>query len=181
VHATKDDVLTRQRPKRYETHSGRARRDAHAVCERPALGMHPPMSPSTPAPATDAIRRERAEQLARGPTRASWAWLTVIIGLVLGIALVDFLVQNTQSARIEFFSATGRVPVSVALLAAALAGAAVVVVVGIARMVQLRRGNMAGHPRSPDRHAQPDGASVTRSVETVRSGEGPTTGTVDGI
>lgn len=76
----------------------------------------------------------------------SWAWVTVVVGLVLGVALLDFLVQNTQSARIEFFSVSGRVPVSVALLAAALAGAAVVVVVGIARMVQLRRGVTVGRP-----------------------------------
>jgi uncharacterized integral membrane protein len=82
--------------------------------------------------------------------------MTIVVGLVLGIALVDFLVQNTQSARIEFFSLSGRVPVSVALLAAALAGAAVVVVVGIARMVQLRRGLAADRSRSAAAAASPD-------------------------
>jgi hypothetical protein len=60
--------------------------------------------------------------------------------VALGIALVDFLAQNTRSVRIEFFSASGHVPVAVALLVAALAGAALVLIVGVARMGQLRRG-----------------------------------------
>lgn len=59
--------------------------------------------------------------------------------MVLGIALVDFLAQNTRSVRIEFFSASGHVPTVVALLVAALAGAALVLIVGLARIGQLRR------------------------------------------
>ena len=74
------------------------------------------------------------------PTRISWAWATLFVGVALGIALVDFLAQNTRSVRIEFFSASGHVPVAVALLVAALAGAALVLIVGGARMGQLRRG-----------------------------------------
>jgi uncharacterized integral membrane protein len=62
----------------------------------------------------------------------------LIVAVVLGIALVDFLVQNTHLVRIEFFSVSGRVPTAVALLAAALAGAAVVLVVGVSRIGQLR-------------------------------------------
>jgi uncharacterized integral membrane protein len=62
----------------------------------------------------------------------------VIIGVILGIALVDFLVQNTRSVRIEFFGASGHIPIVAALLVAALAGAAVVIVVGGARIGQLR-------------------------------------------
>ena len=73
-------------------------------------------------------------------TRISWAWATLFVGVALGIALVDFLAQNTRSVRIEFFSASGHVPVAVALLVAALAGAALVLIVGVARMGQLRRG-----------------------------------------
>jgi uncharacterized integral membrane protein len=62
----------------------------------------------------------------------------LIVAVVLGIALVDFLVQNTHLVRIEFFAVSGRVPTAVALLAAALAGAAVVLVVGVSRIGQLR-------------------------------------------
>ena len=82
----------------------------------------------------------RARRVALGPTRTSWTWVALIIGVVLGIALVDFLAQNTRSTEIEFFSASGHVPLTAALLVAALAGASVVLVVGVVRMTQLRRG-----------------------------------------
>jgi uncharacterized integral membrane protein len=68
----------------------------------------------------------------------------LFICVVLGIALVDFLAQNTRSVSIEFFSASGRVPVVVALLVAALIGAALVLVVGAARMDQMRRFHRSG-------------------------------------
>jgi uncharacterized integral membrane protein len=66
------------------------------------------------------------------------AWTATVVSLVLGVALVDFIVQNTRSVKVEFFSVSGHIPVSVALLAAALAGAAVVVVVGVSRTTQIR-------------------------------------------
>jgi uncharacterized integral membrane protein len=64
--------------------------------------------------------------------------MAVAVGVVLGVALIDFIVQNTRSVRIEFFSASGRIPVAVALLAAAVAGALVVLIAGVARTTQLR-------------------------------------------
>jgi len=75
----------------------------------------------------------------RSPTRIGSTWLAIGVAVVLGICLIDFLAQNTESVRIEFFSAGGRVPVVVALLAAAVAGALVVFVVGVARTSQVRR------------------------------------------
>jgi uncharacterized integral membrane protein len=101
----------------------------------------------------------------------SWAWVSLVVGLVLGIALVDFLVQNSHSARIEFFSVSGRVPVSVALLAAALAGAAVVVVVGIARMFQLRRG-LPARRSSGTQGAAADNASETSNGQAAPDSRG---------
>ena len=64
--------------------------------------------------------------------------MALFIAAALGIALVDFIVENTRSVRIDFFGANGRMPVAVALLAAALAGAVVVLAVGICRTTQLR-------------------------------------------
>jgi len=58
--------------------------------------------------------------------------------------LVDFIVQNTRSVKIEFFAASGHIPVAVALLVAALAGAFLVLAVGIARTTQLRLANRRG-------------------------------------
>jgi uncharacterized integral membrane protein len=94
-------------------------------------------SAKSPTP-SDGPRRSR-KAAKQGPTRIRWAWGTVIVCVILGVALVDFLAQNTRSVSIEFFSVSGHVPIVVALLVAALIGAAVVLIVGVARMDQMRR------------------------------------------
>ena len=71
-------------------------------------------------------------------TRISAAWVSVVVAIVFGVALIDFIAQNTRDVRIDFFSVSGRMPVAVALLVAAFAGAIVVVAVGIGRVTQLR-------------------------------------------
>lgn len=71
-------------------------------------------------------------------TRISATWAGVVIAVLFGVALIDFIAQNTKDVRVEFFSASGRLPIAVALLAAALAGAVVVLAVGVSRVVQLR-------------------------------------------
>jgi uncharacterized integral membrane protein len=80
-------------------------------------------------------------------TRIGRAWIAVIVAAVLGVALVDFIVQNTRSVRIEFFGASGQIPVAVALLGAALVGAFIVLAVGIARTTQLRIATRRGKRR----------------------------------
>ena len=80
-------------------------------------------------------------------TRIGRAWGAVIVAAVLGVALVDFIVQNTRSVRVEFFGASGKMPVAVALLGAALVGAFIVLAVGIARTTQLRIATRRGKKR----------------------------------
>jgi uncharacterized integral membrane protein len=60
------------------------------------------------------------------------------VAVIFGIALIDFIAQNTRDVRIEFFGVNGKMPIAVALLAAAVAGAIVVLAIGVARVVQLR-------------------------------------------
>jgi uncharacterized integral membrane protein len=88
--------------------------------------------------------RQRAKVDGARHTRISGAWVAVAVAVVLGAALIDFIVQNTRSVRIEFFAANGQMPVAVALLGAALAGAFLVLAVGIARTTQLRMANRRG-------------------------------------
>lgn len=71
-------------------------------------------------------------------TRTSAAWVSVVVAIVFGVALIDFIAQNTRDVRIDFFSLSGRMPIAVALLVAALSGAIVVVAIGIGRVAQLR-------------------------------------------
>ena len=62
--------------------------------------------------------------------------------------------QNTRSVRIEFFGANGQIPVAVALLGAALAGAFLVLAVGVARTTQLRLANRRGKKLQKQTEAQ---------------------------
>jgi uncharacterized integral membrane protein len=104
-------------------------------------------NPATDGPAGPAARRGR-----RSPTRIGSAWLAIAVAVVLGICLIDFLAQNTESVKIEFFSVVGRMPVVVALLAAAVAGALVVLVIGVARTTQLHLGTRRHlHPKHRER------------------------------
>jgi uncharacterized integral membrane protein len=92
-------------------------------------------------------RRRREGEDGVHHTRIGRAWVAVIVAAILGVALVDFIVQNTRSVRIEFFSASGQIPVAVALLGATLVGAFIVLAVGIARTTQLRIATHRGQKR----------------------------------
>jgi uncharacterized integral membrane protein len=72
------------------------------------------------------------------PTRIGAAWTAVAMAVLLGVALIAFIVQNTQNVQIKFFGVSGHIPLVVALLAAAIVGALIVLVVGIARIIQIR-------------------------------------------
>ncbi len=54
------------------------------------------------------------------------------------IAILVFILQNGQRARVRFLMADGTLPLGVALLFAALLGALLVLVAGAARVLQLR-------------------------------------------
>jgi uncharacterized integral membrane protein len=99
---------------------------------------------------------ERANQAVRH-TRTSAAWVAISVAVLFGVALIDFIAQNTRDVRIEFFSANGHIPIAVALLAAALCGAIVVLAIGIGRVAQLRlnmrrqrRASKRGHHHAPE-------------------------------
>jgi uncharacterized integral membrane protein len=100
-------------------------------------------------------------------TRTSAVWAAVFVAVLFGVALVDFIAQNTRDVRVNFFSVSGRMPGAVALLAAALAGAIVVLAVGVGRVAQLRL-NMRRQRR---RAASENGASGSDDERTVTRGE----------
>jgi uncharacterized integral membrane protein len=58
---------------------------------------------------------------------------------VLLLLLIIFIAQNTQDVDISFLGWSGRAPLSVSLLAAALAGIVIVGAAGSLRILQLRR------------------------------------------
>jgi uncharacterized integral membrane protein len=73
------------------------------------------------------------------PTRISGTWVAVLASIVVLIVLLVFILQNLTDATIHFMGAAGTLPLGVALLFAAIAGALLVALVGAARIMQLRR------------------------------------------
>jgi uncharacterized integral membrane protein len=102
----------------------------------PDVGDHAPdtaettTQPTTAAPATPEKPTHR--------TRTSGAWTGVIAGAVVLLLLLIFILENTQKVKISYFGATGHLPLGVGLLLAAVAGALIVGLVGVARVLQLR-------------------------------------------
>jgi uncharacterized integral membrane protein len=62
-----------------------------------------------------------------------------VAAAVVLVALVIFIGQNTQQSSVNFLGVHGKAPTSVVLLIAATAGALIAIIVGIARILQLRR------------------------------------------
>ncbi len=92
---------------------------------------------TTPEDHVEGVPAARVPHRVR-PTRTSTVWTIVVAGFVVGVLLLIFLLENTGSVRISFLGASGRIPLAAALLAAALAGALVVIVAAVARTAQLR-------------------------------------------
>ena len=72
-------------------------------------------------------------------TRISGTWVAVIVALVVLIFLLIFILQNLDPAEVTFLGMTGSLPLAVAMLFSAIGGAALVALVGAARIMQLRR------------------------------------------
>jgi putative membrane protein len=72
-------------------------------------------------------------------TRAGAAWVGACVAAVVVLALIIFIAQNVHAVKVSFLTLNGRFPLAVALLAAALAGSVITLVLGSTRIVQLRR------------------------------------------
>jgi uncharacterized integral membrane protein len=71
-------------------------------------------------------------------TRAGGVWVALAVSAVVLILLLIFILENLKRADISLFGAHMSLPIGVALLLAAAAGALIVVIPGTARIVQLR-------------------------------------------
>lgn len=98
----------------------------------PNGGKEQPRKPESAGP--EPARQEPARKGSR--TGALWAATT--ISIVLLILLIIFILQNQGPVRILFFGLEGSIPLGMALLIAAVAGAVVVAIAGVARLTQVR-------------------------------------------
>jgi putative membrane protein len=109
----------------------------------------PPSEPAPQPPNTDtAAPSEHVVQPVQAPsvparrvprTRTGSVWAALITAALITILLIIFLVQNTRSTEISFLWMTTTTPLAVALLIAAVGSVLLTLVIGTARITQLRR------------------------------------------
>jgi uncharacterized integral membrane protein len=85
-------------------------------------------------------RRRDHEPLRVERTRTSSTLVGVAIAVIFLILLIIFIAQNDNKVPIHFLGAYGRVSEALALVAAAVAGAVLVLAIGVSRVLQLRIG-----------------------------------------
>jgi lipopolysaccharide assembly protein A len=96
-----------------------------------ANGSSPPAPPAPPA-AAQAIK-------AATRTRIKGMHTGLVAGTVVLVVVMIFISQNAHAVNVSFLGAHLRLPLAVALLLAAIAGALLMAAAGTARITQLRR------------------------------------------
>jgi uncharacterized integral membrane protein len=114
-----------------QSSSAEAQQSAAGSTAPPSAGPDPSGSGAAPAGAVASARTER--------TRTATAFSGVVAGAVVFLALLIFILENTEGVKVNFFGATGHIALGVALLLASVAGALIVAALGAARIGQLRR------------------------------------------
>jgi uncharacterized integral membrane protein len=97
----------------------------------------PPGTSGTPE-GTVSTRNANQKPATRQRTRIGAAWLAVAVAVIVLVVLLVFILQNQQAATVVFFGAQGQLPLGVLVLLAAAGGALLVIVLGVARMIQLQ-------------------------------------------
>jgi uncharacterized integral membrane protein len=72
-------------------------------------------------------------------TRAGTAWVLACVAAVALLALIVFITQNLHPVEVSFLGWHGQFPLVVAVLAAALIGSVLILILGSTRILQLRR------------------------------------------
>jgi uncharacterized integral membrane protein len=133
--------------------SRRFRTHTEANGQLPAMPSSPPPAAGAPAPAEPALPAELGPPTELAPpaqsqagrpagvprTRTGSAWVALIGAALLAVLLIVFLVQNTRSTEISFLWMTTSTPLAVALLIAAVGSVLLTLILGTARIAQLRR------------------------------------------
>ena len=82
-------------------------------------------------------------------TRTSRAWWTLGLGLVVLLLIVIFMAQNGSHVAVKFLWLKGNISLGIALFASAVMGGLTVLLLGAARMLQMRRQAKRAHRASP--------------------------------
>ena len=96
-----------------------------------------PATATAPQPPADAPDKSAAGR--RPPiTRTGAAWFGICTAALVFVVLIIFMLQNTGSVEVNFLWMHGSLPLALALLIASVGAAILTMVVGAARITQLR-------------------------------------------
>jgi uncharacterized integral membrane protein len=104
---------------------------------------------ATPEPSVTTPAGPAAPERPVAGTRTSAAWLGICLAAVILVVLIVFLLQNTNSVEVTFLWLHGRLPLAIALLIAGVGSALLTMIVGVARITQLRRRFRRDHKTTP--------------------------------
>ncbi len=161
---TDDPSSRRDDPARTSPPSSDARTPpsfAPAPGEGSAAGPVPERDPATTSPTTTNP----------ATTRAAAAWLATAAALVVLALLIVLILQNQETVEVHYLGLTGSLPLGTALLIAAVAGGAIVLIVGVVRLTQLRvqaRRARRREKQSTKRSTPTTGDGSTPSARTTR-------------
>lgn len=123
------------------------------------MSVRPP-DPLNATTATESPAGRPGESTAVPRTRAGTAWVLACGAAVALLVLIVFIAQNTHAAQVSFLVWHGDFPLAVALLAAALIGVVLTLILGSTRIIQLRRTARSRRPRP-----QPPARTTTGAPE----------------
>ncbi|MFI6424243.1 lipopolysaccharide assembly LapA domain-containing protein [Promicromonospora sp. NPDC050880] len=108
-----------------------------------------PSRPDADVRGSGHIRRTSTHPTGARRSRAGAAWVGICIAALLLVALIIFMLQNTQPVLVSFLGMQGSVPLAVALLIAGVGVGIIALVIGTIRIAQLRRHQHGGSSRTP--------------------------------
>ena len=98
----------------------------------PVVSGQPPDQVSTRPPSTEPRHQVRG-------TRAGRIWVGACASALITVALIIFMIQNTHTVAVSFLGMTGSTSLALMLLIAAIGGILLTLLLGSARIIQLRR------------------------------------------
>ena len=130
--------------------------------------MTSPSDAGQPAQETTPAQQPGTVQQPAGPsrhralrrTRTGGVWVGLALSAVVLLLLLVFILENGQRVDISYFGAHGHLPLGVALLLAAVAGALLLLIPGTVRIVQLRRTARRHHTAAQQASAAAQQASA---------------------
>lgn len=121
----------------YRTRTERSDQSAVAPASQPPAADSATAAEQVSTPPADRPATRPSGRVPR--TRTGSAWVALIAAALLAVLLIIFLAQNTRSTEISFLWMTANTPLAVALLITAVGSVLVTLILGTARIAQLRR------------------------------------------